>query len=461
MQGLIWTAVLWTLAMAFLRFPGLPPRMRDLSKGLGREHAVLILIMLTTHARADRLGVEDTLANPFVAETLTRAALSLAALLVLLPMFVPVARLARSMRLRRYGMLALGAYGAVALLSVTYSVAPLVTAGKVLELGITLGLAWVLLARADAADALKRTVTLLLYLEGALILVAVVGFFLVPGIFSADLSRRGFFFRGTMLSPFSGPNALSSVGATLAAFGFAQFLSVTPRRQARPWLWLVVLGTSSTMLASGRQGVAIWVVSFAALLFVYRRLLFMLFIAPVGGAVTALYLRQILEVLSRDQVQGSLDTLTGRTTFWAAGVRAWLAEPITGYGFGAGGRFVALKSIGADQFTHLHNGFLEALTGVGLLGFIPFMYAVFRLVLWAGRSLLRRVDAPYAILPIPLILQNLVGLGFGAWLNVNLMLFVLLVALADAQGMRSPPGRRRRREFAGIRRAPFGQRTGR
>ncbi len=448
MQGLIWTAVLWTLAVAFLRIPGLPPGLRDLSKGLGREHAVLILIMLTTHARADRLGVEDTLANPFVAETLTRAALSLASLLILLPMFVPVARLARSIRLRRYGMLALGAYGAVALLSITYSVAPLVTAGKVLELGITLGLAWVLLARADAADALKRTVALLLYLEGALIVVGVIGFFVVPGVFSADLSRRGFFFRGTMVSPFSGPNAFSSVGATLAAFGFASYLSTTPRRRARPWLWLVMLGTSATVLASGRQGVAIWVVSFAALLFVYRRLIFMLVIAPLGGGLIALYFRQILEVLSRDQVQGSLDTLTGRTTFWAAGVRAWLAEPITGYGFGAGGRFVALKSIGADQFTHLHNGFLEALVGVGLLGFIPFIYAVFRLVRWAARSLLRRVDAAYAILPIPLILQNLVGLGFGAWLNVNLMLFVLLVALVDAVGIRPPPRQGRRGRFA-------------
>jgi len=190
------------------------------------------------------------------------------------------------------------------------------------------------------------------------------------------------------------------------------------------------------------------VVSTAVLLFLYRRVLFTLAIAPVGVALGGLYFRQIIDVLSRDQVQGSLNTMTGRTTFWAAGMKAWLAEPITGYGFGVGGRFVALKSIDADEFTHLHNGFLEALVGVGLLGFVPFMFAVLRVVVWSARSLLRRVDTAFAILPIPLILQNLVGLGFGAWLNVNLMLFALLVALVDAQGLR-PRRRRRRHELAG------------
>ncbi len=444
MEGLIWTAVLWTLAMALLRLPGLPTGLRDLSRGLGREHAALILVMLTAHARADRFGAEETLANPFVAETLARALLSLAALLVILPMFVPVARLARAFRLRWFGMLALGGYCAVAAVSMTYSVAPLVTAGKVLELGLAFSLVWVILHRPDAPDALKRTIGLLLYLEGFLVLVAVAGFFMAPSLLSQDLSRRGFFFRGTMVAPFGGPNAFSAIGATLAAFGCARYFASVERSRARPWLWLVALGTLCIVLASGRQGVAIWVVSIGVLFFVYRRVLFTLMIAPIGGALVAVYFSQIVDVLSRDQVQGSLDTLTGRTVFWAAGMKAWLAEPITGYGFGAGGRFVALKSIGADQFTHLHNGFLEALTGVGLLGFIPFMYVVFRLVVWSARYLLRRVDCAYAILPIALILQNFVGLGFGAWLNFNLMCFVLLVALADAQGIRPPPRQRPR-----------------
>jgi len=48
------------------------------------------------------------------------------------------------------------------------------------------------------------------------------------------------------------------------------------------------------------------------------------------------------------------------------------------------------------------------------------------------------VDAPYAILVVPLILQNAIGMGFGAWLNTHLLLFALVVALSDAQGLRPP-----------------------
>ncbi len=54
-----------------------------------------------------------------------------------------------------------------------------------------------------------------------------------------------------------------------------------------------------------------------------------------------------------------------------------------------------------------------------------------------------KIEVQYAILAIPLIMQNLFGLGFGAWFNTNLMLFALLVGLADAMGVK--PTQRRRR----------------
>lgn len=151
--------------------------------------------------------------------------------------------------------------------------------------------------------------------------------------------------------------------------------------------------------------------------------------------------------MSRDQVSGSLSTLTGRTVLWEAGLDALRLQPLIGYGFGAGSRFVALRNIGADYLTHIHNGFLEALLGVGIIGFIPFIYAVVRTLGWSVRHLVRRVDVQYAILLIPLLMQNVFGLGFGAWFNPNLMLFALLVGLADAMGVRpreaAPPRRRR------------------
>jgi O-antigen ligase len=168
----------------------------------------------------------------------------------------------------------------------------------------------------------------------------------------------------------------------------------------------------------------------------FRRKVFLLLIAPATALFTLINWETLWSIVSRDQVSGSLVTLTGRTNLWAAGIEAWQSQPLTGYGFGVGGRFVALRSIDLDFVTHLHNGFIEALVGVGLLGFIPLIFVVLRTLVWSARHLRRRLDVPFAILILPLVLQNFVGLGFGAWFNTNLMLFALIVALADAMGVR-------------------------
>ncbi len=99
---------------------------------------------------------------------------------------------------------------------------------------------------------------------------------------------------------------------------------------------------------------------------------------------------------------------------------------------------MALRDIGRDYLTHIHNGFLEALLGVGIIGFLPFIYVVLRTLGWCVRHLRQRIDVPIAILFVPLLGQNMLGLGFGAWFNINLMLFALLVGLADAMGVKPP-----------------------
>ena len=244
-------------------------------------------------------------------------------------------------------------------------------------------------------------------------------------------------FRDTMTTRFGGPNSFAAFGGLLTAFGLAAYYEAKSRNvlHARRWLTVPAVGTLGVIGASGRQGVAIWLAAVAIVLFIYRRQIFLVLVAPAAVAFAVLYFDSIFDVLSRGQYENSLNTLTGRTTFWAAGVDAFEQRPVTGYGFGAGSRFVALKAIDKDQFTHLHNGFLEALTGVGIVGFLPFVYATGRAVTWSAVRLLRGVGVTFAILMVPLFLQNMVGLGFGAWLNENVILFALVVALADAEGI--------------------------
>ena len=105
---------------------------------------------------------------------------------------------------------------------------------------------------------------------------------------------------------------------------------------------------------------------------------------------------------------------------------------------------MALRPIGKEQFTHLHNGYLEALVGVGILGFVPLMVAAVRMVVWSVRSLAAKVDVPYAMLAFPLILQNGIGMGFGGWFNINYMMFLLVVALSDVTWQSNRRERERR-----------------
>lgn len=441
MIGLLSTGVIWVVAILATRSPPWARPIRRLSINLGREHTILVLLLLAHHARAERAGAEDTLANPFVVETIARGGLALVALALLVPLFVPQARLSNVIRGKRYGMLAIGFYYIVAALSILWSAAPLNTAGKILEIAVAFGLVWVLVMRPDAVDALKNTLKFVLFLEATLIIVAIGGFLVWPSVFAEDLSRRGFFFRGTMVAPFGGPNGFSAVGAMLAAYSAAHIFQTKRGRSRAHWIALFILGSLSTVLSSGRQGVMIWMVGLAVVLLVFRREIFLLFVAPVSAALIFFNWDFLWGIVSRDQVSGSLTTLTGRTQLWEAGLDAFWRQPLTGYGFGAGSRFVALRSIGKDYLVHIHNGFLEALLGVGIIGFIPFLYAVARTLGWSIRHLVRRIDVPYAILLIPLLMQNVFGLGFGAWFNPNLLLFVLLVGLADAMGVRPEPER--------------------
>ena len=203
------------------------------------------------------------------------------------------------------------------------------------------------------------------------------------------------------------------------------------------WVSIGLLGTVAMLLASGRQGLVIWVVAIAVLLWSRRRRWFLGFVpAAVLLALTqwnAIW-ASIWEIASRDQQAGTLATWSGRLTYWDAAVQSWLDHPWTGYGFGVGGRFVALRGIGEDSVSSLHSGYMEALVGLGLLGVVPLAFAIFRTTAWCLRRLGSAADTPYAILIVPLLLHSLVSLGLAGWLTADFVIFACLAAIGDTEG---------------------------
>ena len=424
--GVIWAASIWTLVLLFVawRDQGRPPE----DKRLSLEFIAIVIALLGTHSIVSGYTDTDTiLRDPVAGERALRGVLAGVSLVLVGPRLWSALRSNRSHGHR--GLFCLAIYLGLAGLSTIYSAATIVTAAKTFELGAGMAAIGALALHENGLARLKRAVVLIITLETALLAVAVAGFFLLPQRFSQLQPRPGFVSELTMASPYAHPNALSSMGALCGVYGLARLL----RRDGSPriiWLVVVVIGLSGTLLASGRQGVVIWIIGAAVLLLIERPRLSILLVAPVVWWILDSFGGVIWDALLRNRPT-TIGTLTGRTEWWGAAIDAWKDHPWTGWGYGVGGRFVALESIGRGTTSNLHSGYFEALVGVGIIGLIPLLWAVARTSLWSMRALLHGAERHFPILMLPLLLRTSVSQGFGGWLNFEFMLFACLVGIAD------------------------------
>jgi O-antigen ligase len=273
-------------------------------------------------------------------------------------------------------------------------------------------------------------IRLVVLLEAALITVAVIGYFALPETFQLVGGRPGFLSGPTMKSPYAHSNRLSASGAMVFAYALSCLLAAEQRRGRVGWSAVGVAGTVGMLLAAGRQGMVIWLASAAVVLFFHRRRLFLALIAPLTAIVAVINWDALAEIFQRGQAASTFSTWSGRLVWWSAAFDVWELHPWTGYGFGTGGRFVALREIGVAA-SSLHSGYVEALVGVGLLGVIPLAYVMIRVARWCLRALRAKEYAVEAILVVPLFLHTLVSLGFGAWLVADVLLFLFLASLSD------------------------------
>jgi O-antigen ligase len=68
-----------------------------------------------------------------------------------------------------------------------------------------------------------------------------------------------------------------------------------------------------------------------------------------------------------------LESLSGRTNWWSFAWQRFLERPFMGYGAFAGGRFAALAEMGDQSTSSVHNTYLEAILGIGILGPVPLL----------------------------------------------------------------------------------------
>lgn len=433
MRGMIFAAGIWTTAWVVVQV-SFRSRGGLASLSLNRETLALTFLLLGTKAVAAGATADEVLENPVVLERIARGGLALLAALIVLPSLIGGLRSRNRPRLGT-GLIAAWVYVGVAAASTIYSAAPVVTAGKVFELTVAVTIVSSAALKSEPVSALKQLLVFVLFLEGILVLIAVVGFFALPSVFSAVQPRPGFLFRSTMVAPYAHNNVLAALAGMFAGVSLSNALMATAIRNRRGWMAAFGMFTVGVALASGRQGVIIWTATVGLALFVLRRTAFLVVLLPVSLVALSQVWSTVWRAINRNALY-DLRTFTGRLSWWGAAIDSWTQHPWTGFGFGAGGRFVALSATGG-RTANVHNGYLEALVGVGLLGFLPLCVIVAQGAKWSIDQLRVHRDVRYAVLLLGIGIHTMVDLGFGAWLKPDFIILACLAGLAGTMVRRS------------------------
>ena len=376
---------------------------------------------------AEFLQLQDTNAPGMHASNATiwliRAPLTFAAALLLLsrPYFPKL-----TLRDLRLWFLVYAGYFA---LSLAWSTAHLQTAGKAFELMI--GTLIILQASRDQ-HALRRLeglyrMTLLLF--SLMALITVLGYFARIESFTAQ--RAGIFTQTTAESSFYSSNGLGYMAIAFILVAFAEFvLGGAKLSKALPQLSYALF---IFLFAGSRTAFAILALGVVAVLLRRHKaalIAFLLCAAPAGVYLAP----RLIKRLNRGQSQAGLDTLSGRTVMWTAAFRDWEKHPLLGYGGGVGGKH-ALSSVwggSLSNMSHLHDGFLECLTGLGIFGFL-LACAILVVATWRVARLWKKYPsfAGIYIWIISIWITNIMSNGVMSGMNDVVVIYLILLAHVD------------------------------
>lgn len=355
----------------------------------------------------------------------------------------------------RGGFRLYAAYFLWAAITVTYSLAPAFSAGRLLNAVMVFGALSVIASQVnDREDIPAMLVALLL---GCAIVVAVVALsavalpksitWVAPADSSGDVVR----FSGI----FNGPNDVGELMLVTAGCAAALWPSVgRQRRWLLAALAAVALGAAA-MADSRTPFVALAVGASCYLIWRYRaRAVVVLLLIALAASVVRFGINA-----DGYLARGDVGTLTGRTEIWDFAAGEIERRPLTGYGYEVAGaildsRYFPLWWGPWDEGPHssLHNGYIDRAIGVGLPATLLWLFIVLR----PWYDVLRRPDDRWGLkrvaffMVIPLLIHNLAEASVGDFIGPVGLGFGLVWALAERSRMvfGEQDAARRRKEYA-------------
>jgi O-antigen ligase len=322
-----------------------------------------------------------------------------------------------------------GAFAALYLISTLWSHFRVQTMGKGAELMLA-GLVFFEASESDQPllriEGLRRIALLTMSTLG---MVAALGF--AARIPSFVQARVGLFTSTTASAPFLSGNGLGYVASALFLVVFAEW-------QGRRMHFATAIGQllfALALFSVSASRTSFVILLLTILLVVCKRSKLVGALVVCGAAlICCIFWTQLLQVLQGNQSASSFTTLSGRTVVWDAAVNQFKEHPLLGVGGGIGGK-VVIANIGnqyLEEMSSLHNGFLEVLTGLGLVGFAVGMYM---LVLTTWRTLQSWNSNPEFVGTYVLIIHvwmtTFMSTGILGWMGYEVVLFLCILTNVD------------------------------
>jgi O-antigen ligase len=309
--------------------------------------------------------------------------------------------------------------------STLWSEQPIQTIGKSAEL-LLAGTVFFEASRSEhpilRVEGLRQIVLLTMSALGT---IAVLGFALRLSSFVQP--RPGLISATTAQAPFLSGNGLGYVASALILVVLAEW-------QARRLSTRLALGQLAFALAlfsvsASRTSLGILLLSVLLVVFKRSKLVGALAVSAVVLA-GILFSGEVLVFLQGHQAASSnIATLSGRTVVWAAAVRQFGLHPILGVG---GGIVAHIPNAYISDMSSLHNGFLETLTGLGIVGFLigSYMLVLTSWRTWRAWDTNPEFAGTYVLI-IHVWMTTTMSTGILGWMGYEVAIFLCILTNVD------------------------------
>ncbi|MGC1424021.1 MAG: O-antigen ligase family protein [Terracidiphilus sp.] len=321
------------------------------------------------------------------------------------------------------------AFAGLYFLSTMWSQIPIQTLGKSAEL-LLAGMVFFEASRGQNAiariEGLRQITLLVMSLLGSL---AVIGFCFRLHAFVQN--RPGLISSTTAQAPFLSGNGLGYVASALVLVVIAEWQAHRLRGSVALPQLLYALALFS--VSASRTSFGILLLSVLLVIFKRSKVIGILCVGGVG-IMGILFSTEIVTRLQGHQASSSFVTLSGRTVVWTAAVRQFQQYPLLGVGGGVGGKTVIshIGNLYLEEMSSLHNGFLEVLTGLGIIGFLLgtalLVIASFRS--WTAWNLHPEFAGTYVLI-IHVWMTTIMSTGLLGWMGYEVAIFLCIITNVD------------------------------